>query len=162
MLSRLFRYIDRVIELAISGMFMAILVVGGLQIFYRFVLNNPLTWSEEFQKFGHIWIVFLAIPVAYNRGSHIFMNVIRDRLPGSLQFAIGLIVDLMWVVLAGSLGFLTERIMKVARFQVSPALEIPMNYVYVGLVIGGSYMLFVALRKCAGHFGWREVPEKDA
>ncbi len=33
-----------------------------------------------------------------------------------------------------------------------------MDYVYFGLVIGAVYLAFVALRRLATYFGWRDPP----
>ena len=79
------RSIDRTVEFALFVIFLIFTLVGGLQIFNRFALGLPLSWSEEFQKFGHIWMVFLAIPVAYRRGAHIGMDMLYMLLPGVAQ-----------------------------------------------------------------------------
>ena len=63
MIAKSFRAVDRSVEYALFLIFLAFTLVGGLQVFNRFVLGLPLSWSEEFQKFGHIWMVMLAIPV---------------------------------------------------------------------------------------------------
>ena len=41
------RWIDRTVELAVAAIFMGIVIVGGLQVVFRFALNIPLNWSEE-------------------------------------------------------------------------------------------------------------------
>ena len=69
-LKRLFAAIDRGVEACVAAIFAAMCVVGLLQVFNRFVLNKSLSWSEEFQIYCHVWIVFLAIPIAYRRGAH--------------------------------------------------------------------------------------------
>lgn len=143
------RWIDRAVEFAVAAIFMVIVVVGGLQVFFRFALNIPLNWSEEVQIFGHVWIVFLTVPVAYNRGSHILMNIIVERLPQRARAFVALAVDLLWLWLGASVAIYTLRLVKVAAFQKSPALEIPMSYVYWGMVAGGAYLTYVALRKLA-------------
>ena len=71
MVASLFRAVDRAVEYLLFLFFLAFTLVGGLQVFNRFVLGLPLSWSEEFQKYGHIWMVMLAIPVAYRRGAHL-------------------------------------------------------------------------------------------
>jgi len=147
-----FRAVDRAMEFALFAIFLAFSLVGGLQIFNRFVLGLPLSWSEEFQKFGHVWMVFLAIPIAYRRGAHIGMDALLVRLPGAVQRAIGLAIEVLWLLLALAIGFYTLRLMEVARFQDSPGLGIRMDHVYVGLVVGAAYLGFVALRRLAAHF----------
>src|SRR5204863_3856787 len=127
---RLFRAIDRTVEYGLFLIFLTFTIVGGLQVFNRFVLGLPLSWSEEFQKFGHIWMVMLAIPVAYRRGAHIGMDMLLQVSPRMLQRAVGLLTELLWLVLALAIGRYTLVIMGVAQFQESPGLGIPMHWVY--------------------------------
>ena len=76
---KLFHVADRAVEYTVALCFLLIVIVGSLQVFNRFVLNMSLSWSEEFQRYGQIWIVFLGIPVAYRRGVHIGMELLSDR-----------------------------------------------------------------------------------
>jgi TRAP-type C4-dicarboxylate transport system permease small subunit len=112
-----------------------------------------LSWSEEFQKFGHIWMVFLAIPVAYRRGAHIGMDMVLNMLPKPARRAIGVAVELMWLAMAAAIGFYTTRLMEVAKFQDSPGLGLRMDWVYSGMVIGSAYLALVAVRRLLAQFG---------
>jgi TRAP-type C4-dicarboxylate transport system permease small subunit len=157
-MARAFRMVDRSVEFALFLIFLVFTFAGGLQVFNRFVLGLPLSWTEEFQKFGHIWMVMLAVPVAYRRGAHLGMDMLLRLLPGRIQRGVGLLTELLWLVLALAIGRYTLVIMGVARTQESPGLGLPMHWVYSGLVLGSIYMAFVALRRLAGHFGWHEPP----
>ncbi len=143
-------WIDRSVEALIFILFAAMVVVGGLQVFNRFVLNQSLSWSEEFQKYAHIWIIFLTIPVGYNRASHIGMRLLVDKLPARLRKILIYVNDLLWLALGASVVVFTLHIMRVARFQTSSSLRLRMDYVYFGLVLGGSYLILSALRKIVG------------
>ncbi len=149
MLARLWSGVDRTVEVFVALVFLGIVLVGGMQVFSRFFLNASLSWSEEFQKFGHIWIVFLAIPVAYRRGAHIYMDVLRLKFPKKLARVFDLFVDLIWAGFAVAIIVLTWKITKVAAFQTSPGLGIPMSFPYFGVFGGGIYLLLVSLRKIA-------------
>ncbi len=155
------RSIDRSVEFALFVIFLIFTLVGGLQIFNRFVLGLPLSWSEEFQKFGHIWMVFLAIPVAYRRGAHIGMDMLLMVLPRNAQRVVQFFVELMWLGLAVAIGWYTLAIMVVARNQESPGLGIRMDYIYVGLVIGAAYLALVAIRRLAAMFGLIEEDKPE-
>lgn len=158
MVASLFRAIDRSVEYVLFLFFLAFTLVGGLQVFNRFVLGLPLSWSEEFQKYGHIWMVMLAIPVAYRRGAHLGMDMLLRLLPQAAQRGIGLVTEVLWFVLAVAIGRYTLVLMQVARSQESPGLGIPMHWVYSGMVIGSAYLAFVALRRFATYFGWQDPP----
>src|SRR5437867_1701127 len=130
----------------------------ALSVFNRFVLGLPLSWSEEFQKFGHIWMVMIAVPVAYRRGAHLGMDMLLRLLPAVTQRLVGLLTEVLWLALALAIGRYTLAIMQVAQSQESPGLGLPMHWVYSGMVIGSAYLAFVALRRFATYFGWSEPP----
>lgn len=146
-MQRAFAVIDRAIELLVAAIFAVMCVIGLLQVFNRFVLNASLSWSEEAQIFGHIWLVFLAIPIGYHRGAHMHVEALRRRFPQRAGAAFDLMVELLWAGFAGALAYLSYRVSVVAAWQESPGLELPMNYPYYGMVIGGAYLLLVAVRR---------------
>ena len=150
MLDRLLAAVNRIFEGLIALLFFAIVIVGGLQVFNRFVLNQSLSWGEEFMVYANVWMIFLAIPVAYNRGSHIGMNLFVKGLPPRAQFGLALTVDFLWLVLATAIVVYTFVVMGVASNQTSPAMGLRIDRVYLSLVVGWSYVALLALRKIAG------------
>ena len=154
MRERAFGAIDRGAEGLACAIFGAITVIALVQIFSRYGLNRSLSWSEEAQIFGHIWIVFLGIPVAYRRGAHLFIETFCDMLPRGPRAAFNLMVELTWAAFALSLMILGWMVARVAHLQSSPGLEVPMSYPYAGMVVGGAYLMLVAARRLAGG-AWR-------
>ena len=68
------------------------------------------------------------------------------------------LTEVLWFLLALAIGRYTLVIMAVAKSQDSPGLGIPMDDVYAGMVIGATYLAFVALRRFATYFGWQDPP----
>lgn len=146
--------IDRAAEAAVAAIFALIVVVALLQVFHRFALNSSLSWSEELQIFGHIWIVFLGIPIAYRRAAHLYIETFCDMLPRGPRAGFNLLVELTWAAFAVSLMVLGSMVARIAHLQSSPGLDWPMSYPYAGMVVGGAYLLLVALRRIASG-AWR-------
>lgn len=146
-MKKVFAWIDRGVEYGVAAIFAAMCVVGLLQVFNRFVLNQSLSWSEEFQIFCHVWIVFLAIPIAYRRGAHLSVDSLRSLFPRKLGVVFDYFIELLWVWFAVALAWLSWRVSEVAKLQSSPGLDMPMSYVYYGMVVGGAYLLLVVLRR---------------
>jgi TRAP-type C4-dicarboxylate transport system permease small subunit len=151
---RLLDAIDRGAEWLVAAVFGVIVLIALLQVFHRFALNSSLSWSEEAQIFGHIWIVFLGIPIAYRRGAHLYIETFCDKLPGRPRAVFNIAVELTWAAFALSLMVLGSMVARVAHLQSSPGLEVPMSYPYAGMVVGGAYLMLVALRRLAGG-AWR-------
>jgi TRAP-type C4-dicarboxylate transport system permease small subunit len=139
--------VDRGVELAVAAIFAAMCVVGLLQVFNRFVLNRSLSWSEEFQIFSHVWIVFLAIPIAYRRGAHLAVESFSSMLPPRARRVFDYLIELIWIWFAVALAWLSWRVSEVAKLQSSPGLDLPMNYVYYSMVVGGAYLFLVVVRR---------------
>jgi TRAP-type transport system small permease protein len=151
-MERFFVRIDRAVELLVAAIFAVMCCIGLLQVFNRFVLNASLSWSEEAQIFCHIWIVFLAIPIGYQRGAQMYVEAFRGKLPEGIGSAFDLLIELLWAGFATALAYLSYRVSVVAALQESPGLEIPMSYPYYGVVVGSLYLLFVALRRVCAWF----------
>ncbi len=134
-------------------LFGVLLMVGAAQVLARYVFGAPLDWSEELLKFTHIWLVFMAIPIAYDRGSHICVDMISSRLPRAWQSVYAFIVDLLWLGFAVLFVYYTAVIMGVSSRQTSAGLMIRMDYVYFGIVLGSSYLFFCAGRNLSRRLG---------
>jgi len=146
-LKKVFAWIDRGVEYGVAAIFAAMCAVGLLQVFNRFVLNKSLSWSEEFQIFSHVWIVFLAIPIAYRRGAHLAVESFSSMLPPRARRVFDFLIELLWVWFAVALAWLSWRVSEVAKLQSSPGLDLPMNYVYYSMVVGGADLFLVVVRR---------------
>ena len=139
--------IDNLAKTVVGLLFGVLLVVGAAQVIARYLFNAPLDWSEELLKFAHIWLVFMAIPIAYDRGSHICVDMVLLHTPKIWQSLFAVVVDLLWLGFAILFIYYTWVIMGVSSRQTSPALLIPMSYVYFGVVLGTAYLFFCAIRR---------------
>lgn len=161
-LGRILGYADRAAEALIIALFAAIVLVGGLQVLCRYGFNASLSWSEELQRYGLIWIVFLALVSGYRRGSHIGMSLLLEKLPPLAQRPMGWIIDGLWLVLGAAMLFYTVAYRSAAGMtflqsvgrQTSAGLGLRMDLVYACIVIGGAYLVLAALhnllRRAAG------------
>ncbi|MEI2416684.1 TRAP transporter small permease [Orrella sp. JC864] len=141
------RYVHTAAQAMLALLFTLMVIVGGMQVFNRFLLNSSLSWSEELQKFSFIWLVFFAIPVAYQRGSHLCVDALVERLPLRLRKGLAVAIDALWLALGLAFVLLTCRLMGVARFQQSAGLGISMAWAYSGMLAGGAYLALCAAVK---------------
>ena len=146
-MQRVFAAIDRGAEWLVAAVLGVIVVIALVQVVNRFALNSSLSWSEEAQIFGHIWIVFLGIPIALQRGAHLFIETFWDKLPPRARYVFDFTVEVLWGAFGVSLVILGWMVATVAHIQESPGLEIPMSWPYASLVVGGAYLVLVAARR---------------
>lgn len=65
----------------LAGMLMMIL----MQVFFRYVLNDSLTWTEELSKYSMVWIACLVAPWAYRENLNVSIEMLADALPAPLK-----------------------------------------------------------------------------
>lgn len=139
--------VHKTITYSIAVIFGLMVIVGTLQVTNRYFFNSSLSWSEEFQKFAHIWIVCLTIPVAYRHGAHLGMDIIYRKLPLKYQSIFNQLVNVLWLLSGVLLAIFSLNLIKVAANQMSPGLGISMGWIYSGLFIGNIYLIITALQK---------------
>jgi TRAP-type C4-dicarboxylate transport system permease small subunit len=118
----------------------------ALQLFFRFALNSPLMFPEEISRYAYVWITFVGLSLATKTREHIRVDAGVGLLPQAWQRAIGLLVDLTSFAILLWLAYLGVRFMFFSRMSISPALEVPLNLVYVAFPLG---CLLAALRLSA-------------
>lgn len=118
------------------ALMIAILVIMGLGVFFRYVLNDSLTWSEELARYGLVYVTFLGCATAVRRRSHIRVNLLEEILPPGWARGLRILQDLL------TLGFLAYVAVKAFEILIvlgdarSAAMQLPISYVYAAIVIG--------------------------
>jgi TRAP-type C4-dicarboxylate transport system permease small subunit len=113
-------------------MLFAITMLNIIQVFYRYVLNNALSWTEEASLWMMVWITFAILPVAYRKGLNISMMFFRDKLgKNRLEFIIRCIYHIIVIVIAVVCFDQAWQMYKGGYRLEMPALEISKAWVYI-------------------------------
>jgi len=85
----------------LAGLFLvAMIVIVIMQIFFRYVLNDSLIWTEELAKTLMVWTAFLVAPWAYRVGANVRIGFLIDEFPKKFQEMMRLMLNLLiiWIV----------------------------------------------------------------
>ena len=72
--------IDKTVMIITSGMLVFLICLVLTSVFFRYVLNNSLSWSEELARYICIWIGFLSASMALRRNMHIGLSYFIDSV----------------------------------------------------------------------------------
>lgn len=128
---------------------MSVLVIDVLwQVFSRYVLNDPSSFTEELARFLLIWVGLLGASYAAGQRMHLAVDILPDRVQGARRHYLGLFILACTVLFALSvMVFGGARLVWVTLFlgQTAAALQMPLGYVYVVLPVSGLLIAFYAV-----------------
>ncbi len=145
MLTRLNRLVDRILEWLLIGV-MSILVVNVLwQVFTRFVLRDPSTYTEELARFLLIWVALLGAAYAVGKRLHLAIDYFTEKLSGRRKLIATVFTDLcvfLFALLGLVIGGVNLVTLTLKLEQVSAALQVRLGYVYLVLPLSGLLIMF--------------------
>ncbi|MCZ8124895.1 MAG: TRAP transporter large permease subunit [Magnetospirillum sp.] len=143
--------LDRTIETLCGALLVGTVLVALLQVFCRYVLNSALSWPEELGRFGLVWFVFLGTALLTRRNRHIVIEMVPRALSPAGRLVHAWIARAVSACCAVFLFFCGTDLVDSASF-ISPALEIPLKFVYLAIPAGAAFaFLFVVLEPVEGH-----------
>lgn len=145
-------WVKKVLDRLLEGLVMvvvAVLVLDVLwQVFTRFVLNNPSSWTEELAVFMLIWVSLLGAAVALGRGAHLGIDYFVGKLPERMRVATEVFVFFcvaafsFLVMVVGGIDLVSSMLL---LGQPSPALGVQMGHVYLAVPISGFFLTLYAV-----------------
>lgn len=145
-------------ELVSAILFVAMFAAFLLQVFTRYVLNDPIAWTQEFVLIVYIWIVFWCAAFLLREREHITFDMLFVSLPLRLRRGLALTLTAVTGIafiaaLPGTIDYIS--FMKIER---SPVLGIRFDVLYsifavfvVAVVIGA----LLRIKRLAGR-SWEQ------
>lgn len=130
-----------------GGSFAVMVVLTCWQVFTRYVLGAPSTWSEELVGYLFAWMsLFGACLVTGERG-HMNIPILVDMAPGAGKKVLLCLAEIIvFLFSAVILVYGGLRITKLAMGQMTSALGVPVGVFYAVLPLcGGINLLYTAM-----------------
>jgi len=144
-LNKFARKTSDIIEKITAG---PLIIIGGLMViivltgtFFRYVLNNPLLWTEEAARYLMIWMALIAASISLKRREHVGIKILVNRLNPKVKKIVVLITKLFMAYFLYILIKEGFQMVLGARTQISPALRIPMSWPLLSVPLAGFFTL---------------------
>lgn len=118
----------------------SMVIYTGLQVFFRYVLNNPLAWTEELARITLVWLVFWGSAIAVRRKKHLSISFFVDLLPKKIRLYIDLFNQLAMMSFLGIAAYTGYRVMLMTQGIVTPALGISYLWFYIIVPLSCMFM----------------------
>lgn len=135
----------RLIESAVIGLMLSFVVVVLMAVWYRYVLNASLIWTEEAVRFSLFWMVLLATALVSHDGAQLRIELLERTVPAPLARLLRALSHLLTLLFCVILAWQAYKL-AMRSTGMSPALRFPMAWVYAAMIFGGAATFVMTLR----------------
>ena len=144
-MKKIFQWLDKYIEEALCVILMSSMtILIFIQVIMRYVFNNSLSWSEELARYLFIWLIYIGISYGCKMQKHLKIDAALYIFPKKLRPYVRLIGDILFTIFAIYIvytGWIYS--MQQPKYHMhSPALKIPLEYIYMSTVIGYALSIY--------------------
>jgi TRAP-type C4-dicarboxylate transport system permease small subunit len=126
-------------EWILIGTYTAMLVIATAQIFFRYVVNVSISWSQDLLTYMLIWSVFIGISLTVRERKHIKVELAFVILPEKYQFYLKVLSNLVFMVFCGIFTYYSSlKIYKLMFInpQISESTGLSMWMIQIAVPIG--------------------------
>ncbi|MDN4501098.1 TRAP transporter small permease [Alteromonadaceae bacterium BrNp21-10] len=140
--------INKVLEKLLIFIMATIVITVTWQVFSRFILQSPSSFTEELARFLLIWIGILGAAYAYRTKAHLGLDLFVEKMQPVRQKVARIFIEVVVMAFAGSVmvyGGLSLVMLAVELKQTSATLGLNMGLVYSVIPISGVLILLYGL-----------------
>jgi len=123
----------------ILGGAMVVVVISG--VFARYLLQNPMSWTEEVARFFMNWMALLGASIVTRNRAHLGLIYFIGKTPIPLQRFTKLITDgliMFFLYLLTVEGF---QMAMAAKEQIEPTTGVSMSYILICVPLAGLLLM---------------------
>lgn len=159
------RVVDWIENILVTSFVLIATLVAIIQVIARYVFNNSLYWSEELILYSLISMSFLTMGMGVRYASHISVDAVYAFAGPRSARVLQIGAACLGLIFAAVLVWYGSRlVMNTSRMgQLSPAMRIPVGYIYAVIPVAASFMVLrylLVLRDLIMGQGYR-APDVD-
>jgi TRAP-type C4-dicarboxylate transport system permease small subunit len=133
-------------EKIVCGVIVVLLVViVTVGIVARYILNSPLSWTNDLAMFLYLWLSFLAASLVLRSDGHYKIAIIAEKLPRPIQTVLEILTNIgilvfLWVFIAASFRVFPRQLdmQETVSLKISKALHtasVTTGFILIGIQI---------------------------
>ena len=137
--------IEAIARVTVLGLTLLVLVVMLAQVFFRYVLNSSLQWSEELAVWGMIWMVFVGSVLLVRHSEHISITTLVRLAPLSVRPYLVIFNKAAALVFLVIVGYYGVEVFGGTFHAKSPSIGLSTRWIKLAIPTGAVLMAVVAV-----------------
>ena len=154
------KVLDAVMRFLMAIAMLTLLVFGTWQIFTRWVLGNPSTFTDELLRYVLIISGFIGSAYCFYRDEHLALTLITDKAKGGFKVVLDVFIELCILFFVCYVFIYGGWKLADTATNVSSVMHIPMKTLYMIEPICGVLIVVMRILKYAQMFTGKKGADK--
>lgn len=130
-----FGKIKRITEKSIDILAVILLIgifgLGLAQVIWRWILKDPIVWSEELIQLIYVWICYLGWAIAERKDAHIRITAVHNMLPKKGQKWLQIFCHLLCILFSVLMFWYGIKLVQTGMSRTAVSIAVNYGLVYV-------------------------------
>lgn len=142
------------------------IIIIAFQVFFRYVLDNPIWWSEQTARCLFIWMMMLSVPIIFRRKGAVAFDLLVNAMPEKIRDIVHIVSQCVILFFSVSYCYYGIELCIQTGNRIISGIEIPQNLMYIAAPISMFILTLVILEqmvaecKCLFHKNTSEEVEE--
>ena len=137
-MSRIRDYLNRGLYVLAGGSFVLMTLLTCWQVFTRYILGRPSSWSEELVSYLFAWMALFGASLVVGESGHMNIPLLVEKSTPNVRKGLSILAEVIAALFAGIiLVFGGIQITDLAMAQMTSALGVPVGLFYIVLPLSG-------------------------
>lgn len=137
-MKQLRRFLNQVLHVLAGASFLAMVALTCWQVFARYILQNPSSWSEELVSYLFAWMSLLGASLVVGERGHMNIPIVVERMGVKGRKFFAIFSEIIACLFAGIiLVYGGIQITNLAMGQMTSSLGVPIGFFYIVLPLSG-------------------------
>ena len=132
------KLLDKVLNVLAGVSFIAMVLLTCWQVFTRYVLSNPSSWSEELVGYLFAWMSLFGAALVTGERGHMNIPILVEKSKPAVQKVLGIFAEIIACIFAiVILVYGGVQITSLAMGQMTSSLGVPIGVFYIVMPVCG-------------------------
>ena len=131
-------YLNKSLYVLAGGSFILMTLLTCWQVFTRYILGRPSSWSEELVSYLFAWMALFGASLVVGERGHMNIPLLVEKSTPNVRKGLSILAEMIAALFAGIiLVFGGIQITDLAMAQMTSALGVPVGLFYIVLPLSG-------------------------
>ncbi|MBT3243259.1 MAG: TRAP transporter small permease [Bacteroidetes bacterium] len=142
--------IDKILGFLLIVLMIVLVVDVVWQVLARYVVKSPSSFTDELARFLLIWVGLFGSAYAVGKKKHLAIDILPSKLKGIKKRNLLIFINILIILFSVSIlvaGGIRLVYITLTLEQISPALRIPLGYIYLAVPLSGLFILYYCVEE---------------